>query len=285
MSRADIEHMRRGVEHFRRTGEALWAEMAPDCEMHDHDLPDAVTYRGHEGWREWRSHFSEAWDSDALELEEYIDAGDGRVVLLARLSARGKGSGVEVERREGIMWTIRDGKTVRIDYYSSPDEALEAAGVEEHAVSADAARASNVELVRRLYESGGPFSLPLGPDAERVLFDRLFAEYYDEQVEVRMPPDYPEGEQVLYGRQGMSRLLAMLRDSWTEWRFEAERFIDAVDRVIVFIRVVARGGASGLVTERETAHVWSFRNGRLSVIQIYRDREEALEAAGLLEGA
>jgi ketosteroid isomerase-like protein len=275
--------MRRGVEHFLRSGEALWADMHPDCEMHDHDLPDAVTYRGQEGWREWRAHFSEAWESDALEPEEYIDAGDGRVVLVARLSARGKGSGVEVQRREGIMWTIRDGKTVRIDYYSSPDEALEAAGVAEQTVSHDAAPGSNVELVRRFYEAGGPFSLPLGPDEERLLLGRLFAEYYDEKVEVRMPADYPEGEQVLYGRPGMSRLLAMLRDSWTEWRFEAERFIDAVDRVIVFIRVVARGGASGVVTERETAHIWAVRDGRLSSIEIYRDREEALRAVGLSE--
>jgi hypothetical protein len=38
---------------------------------------------------------------------------------------------VEVERRDGIMWTIRDGKTVRIDYFSSPDEALRAAGLKE----------------------------------------------------------------------------------------------------------------------------------------------------------
>jgi ketosteroid isomerase-like protein len=71
----------------------------------------------------------EAWESDALQPEEYIDAGDGRVLLVARASARGQGSGVDVELRVGIMWTIRDGKTVRIDYFSSPDDALRAAGL------------------------------------------------------------------------------------------------------------------------------------------------------------
>jgi ketosteroid isomerase-like protein len=141
----------------------------------------------------------------------------------------------------------------------------------------------NVEVVRRLYADGGPFALPMGADDERALLDYLFREFYDEQVEVRMPADYPEGEQVLYGRQGMSRLLAMLRDSWTEFRFEAERFIDAGQRVVVFIRVIARGGASGLATERETAHVWGVRDGCLSSIQIYRDRETALQALGLRE--
>jgi ketosteroid isomerase-like protein len=139
----------------------------------------------------------------------------------------------------------------------------------------------DVELVRRLYADGGPFSLPMSPDEERALLDHLFEEYYAEQLEVRMPSDYPEGEQLLYGRQGMSRLFAMLRDSWTEWRFEAERFIDAGHCVVVLIRVVARGGASGLAAEQETAHVWSIREGRLASIQIYRDRDEALKAVGL----
>src|SRR5918912_1009390 len=63
--------------------------------------------------------------------------------------------------------------------------------------------------------------------------------------------------------------------------FEPERVLDAGDRVVVLVRVVAEGGVSGIPTERETAHVWTARHGRLSSIQIYRDRAEALEAAGL----
>jgi ketosteroid isomerase-like protein len=138
-----------------------------------------------------------------------------------------------------------------------------------------------LELVRRLYEVGGPFALPLGADDEAKLLDRLFEEFYDEHVETTMPADYPEGEQVYVGRRGMSELIALLRDSWTEWRFEAERFIDAGDRVVVLIRVVARGGASGLPSERETAHVWSVRDGRLASIQIFRDRADAFAAVGI----
>jgi ketosteroid isomerase-like protein len=139
----------------------------------------------------------------------------------------------------------------------------------------------NVELVRRLYAAEGPFALPLSTEDEQALLDRLFHEFYDDRVEVRMPPDYPEGVQFLRGREGMARLLAMLRDSWTEFRFEPERFIDAGQRVMVFIRVAARGGSSGLTAEQRTAHVWAVRDGRLASIQIYRDREEAVEALGL----
>ena len=76
-------------------------------------------------------------------------------------------------------------------------------------------------------------------------------------------------------------------------RLHPERHIDSaaalltltdhpgLDLVVVFIRVIARGGASGLPSERETAHVWSVRDGRLAAIRIFRDRADALEALAL----
>ena len=48
----------------------------------------------------------------------------------------------------------------------------------------------DLELVRRVYEVDGPFWLPLRPDEERELLDRLFGgDLYDDQFEVLMPPD------------------------------------------------------------------------------------------------
>jgi len=140
----------------------------------------------------------------------------------------------------------------------------------------------NVEIVRRLYAEA-PFRLAIGPDDERAVLDRLFRDPFEEQLEIRMPADYPEGEQVLRGRDGFAQLVGMLRETWTEFRFEAERFIDAGGRVAVFVRVLAEGGASGVATERKTAHIWTVRDGRLSSIHIYLDRAHALEAVGLRE--
>src|SRR5215210_1900653 len=139
----------------------------------------------------------------------------------------------------------------------------------------------DVDLVSRLYAEDGPFSLPLSPDEEEALLDRTFARFYDEQVEIRMPSEYPEGEQVFVGRRGMAEVIALLRDSWTTWRFEAEEVIETGDWLVVFIRVIAEGGVSGLEVVQETAHVWTVRAGRLASIQIYRDRAQALEAVGL----
>ena len=100
----------------------------------------------------------------------------------------------------------------------------------------------NVEVIRSLYEIGAGDSFSVAPDE----FDRAFRDYIDEQFEVRLPPDYPEGEPVFRGREGFDELLAMLGDTWGKWRFEPERFLDAGDRVVVFVRILAEGGASGV---------------------------------------
>ncbi len=140
----------------------------------------------------------------------------------------------------------------------------------------------NVELVRRFY-AAMPGLRAANPDEDQASRDRLFRDYLDERWEMRMPTDYPEGEQVLRGREGLVQLVAMLRDAWAEFRFEPERFIDAGNRVVVFMRVVVEGGASGVPLELETAHVLTIRDARISSARVYRDRAEALAAVALQE--
>ncbi|HEV2981310.1 MAG TPA: nuclear transport factor 2 family protein [Solirubrobacteraceae bacterium] len=138
----------------------------------------------------------------------------------------------------------------------------------------------NIELVRGWYallpSLGGS-----DPNDDPAFFDRIFRDYLDEDYELRLPGGYPEGEPVFRGREGLAQLIAMLRNAWAEWRFEPERFIDAGDQVVVFVRVVAEGSASGVPIELPDAHLVSLRDGRLTSTHVYRDREEALEAAGL----
>ncbi len=40
-----------------------------------------------------------------------------------------RGSGADVERRQGYIWTLRDGKATRFEWFNTPDEALRAAGL------------------------------------------------------------------------------------------------------------------------------------------------------------
>jgi ketosteroid isomerase-like protein len=129
MSRRNVELVRRAAEHFQRTGEPWWEMLDPEIEIYDHDIPDAGEYRGADGFLAWVAHWADAWESFSIEPQEYIDPGGDQVVEVVRLSARGKGSGVPLERLDAMVWSLRDGKAVRLDYYGSRTEALDAVGV------------------------------------------------------------------------------------------------------------------------------------------------------------
>ena len=130
MSRENVEIAQQAFEHYARTGEPLWETIDPAVEVHDHDIPDAGTYRGHAGYAKWLVDWGQAWDDFTLEPERWIDAGD-KVVFLFQLTAKGKGSGVEVRRRDAMVLTFRDGRSVRLDYYNNEREALDAVGLTE----------------------------------------------------------------------------------------------------------------------------------------------------------
>jgi ketosteroid isomerase-like protein len=130
MSQENVEIVKRGFEHFVATGEPLWETLDEDVVIRDHDIPDSADYRGYAGLARWREDWDAAWDDWRWEPEEFIDAGD-RVVAVLRVHAKGRGSGVDVERVDGAVWTLRDDKAVRLDYYGSKDEALKAVGLAE----------------------------------------------------------------------------------------------------------------------------------------------------------
>ncbi len=72
----------------------------------------------------------EAWDEAETTLEEVTGRGD-RVFVAVRFHGRGRASGVEVDERLYEVFTLRDGKVLRIDEYENRADALEAAGLSE----------------------------------------------------------------------------------------------------------------------------------------------------------
>jgi ketosteroid isomerase-like protein len=65
-----------------------------------------------------------------VEPQEFVDAGDD-VVVVPRITGRGRASGVNIDWRQGYIWTIRGGKGVRFRWFSTPAQALEAVGLSE----------------------------------------------------------------------------------------------------------------------------------------------------------
>jgi uncharacterized protein len=91
------------------------------------------------------------------------------------------------------------------------------------------------------------------------------------------------------GQRGLEEVVEAQREWLRQWErpftIEADEFIDAGDRVVVFIRWRGRGKGSGAEVEAEGAHIWELRDGRAVRWDIYRDRDEALASAGLPAGS
>jgi ketosteroid isomerase-like protein len=132
MSQENVEIVRRAFEHFIATGEFL-AENYDDDFVWDMSTfrgwPDRQTYPGAEGAVEFNADWTEAWDDLRFEVEDYVDAGDDRVVAIVRQQGRSKTSGVVVDMHFAQVFTIRDGLHHRMQMYASPSEALEAVGL------------------------------------------------------------------------------------------------------------------------------------------------------------
>jgi ketosteroid isomerase-like protein len=71
-----------------------------------------------------------AWDFYWMTADEFVEAGDD-VVVFMRLHARMAETDRVVEERLGAVWTLRDGRAVRVRYYDHWAEALEAVGLRE----------------------------------------------------------------------------------------------------------------------------------------------------------
>jgi ketosteroid isomerase-like protein len=131
---------------------------------------------------------------------------------------------------------------------------------------------ANVDVARKLYE----------------LFARrdvaaAFPDYADPNLEIRVPPAYPDAPEVFRGLEGIETWIAMVDEVWAEWRFEPERYLDAGSSVVVLARLIAKGSTSGIHLERDVAHLWAFDAGRATSIQVYLNQAEALETAGIAE--
>jgi ketosteroid isomerase-like protein len=84
-------------------------------------------YRGRDGLKELiRERREDAWEEIDDELEDLIDAGE-QVVSLVTTRGRGRASGLEVEKRHAGLWTVHDGRVVRVDWMTR-EEALGAIG-------------------------------------------------------------------------------------------------------------------------------------------------------------
>jgi ketosteroid isomerase-like protein len=61
--------------------------------------------------------------------QELLDVGDERVIAVQHVTGRARLSGVETELRYAVVYTLRDGKIVRVKEYRNREQALDAVGL------------------------------------------------------------------------------------------------------------------------------------------------------------
>jgi ketosteroid isomerase-like protein len=85
------------------------------------------TYRGPEGVRRWWESFLEAMDSVRVEAHRLHAAGEGQVIVEYAIRARGQRSGIEAELPAVALATVVDGKLLRLEFFTTLDQARAAA--------------------------------------------------------------------------------------------------------------------------------------------------------------
>lgn len=147
MSQEDVEIVRRLLRPFeggdivplfrddaisaeRTAASAPWFTQDFECVFVREDVGRAA-YSGLEGlrtaWLDWLT----PWESYHAGIEDIIDAHEGRVLVLTCDHARPRGASADVHFYGAPVWTVRDGKVARIDFYWDRAEGLRAAGMAE----------------------------------------------------------------------------------------------------------------------------------------------------------
>jgi ketosteroid isomerase-like protein len=102
-----------------RDREAIRALSDPDIVVET----TVEAFRGTEALLEWMDDGDDAFDDFTVELLEVEELG-GHVVAAMRQRGRGKASGAEVDHGFTHVWTVRDGRAIRLQSFARHDDAV-----------------------------------------------------------------------------------------------------------------------------------------------------------------
>jgi ketosteroid isomerase-like protein len=109
----------------------------------------------------------------------------------------------------------------------------------------------------------------------------LYLSVASPEIELVTPAAPLEGPNI--GHEGVRGFFSEMETFAESSRFEVEEIRAVGPRVLAFFTVSGVGRISRIDTSVEVAAVYSFEGGKIRRAQIFTDRAEALEAAGLRE--
>ena len=93
------------------------------------------------------------------------------------------------------------------------------------------------------------------------------------------PRDWPESAPVR-GSEAVWEFMVEAQQPWEGGSFELDKTIEVADKVVSLVRREMRGTTSGAAVAFDFWVVSTFDNGKLTRIEWFDERAEALEAAG-----
>ena len=129
MSQETVDKAREFIDAYnRRDFDAAVASFDPEIEWVLPARQSSDSCQGPEEVKQFWKELDETMEELRLEPQEFVDAGD-RVATRLRYQGRGRESGLEIETEMyHQVATFREGRIVRMEYFGSWPEALEAAG-------------------------------------------------------------------------------------------------------------------------------------------------------------
>jgi ketosteroid isomerase-like protein len=89
------------------------------------------------------------------------------------------------------------------------------------------------------------------------------------------------GARTYRGAEGVQAALDSWFETWEWMRVEIQELREVGDRVLFTLHQRAKGRGSGIEIEITSWNVYSFRDGKVTRMQLFTSREPAFEAAGL----
>jgi ketosteroid isomerase-like protein len=119
----NVEIVRRILEAWR-SGRSPAAEGLLDEQVEWVNAPEAVepgTRRGIRAFEAAAASVAESFENVRLEVDELIPSGD-RVLVVGTLVVRGRESSAELRQPIGQLWTLRDGRALRVQLLTDPEQ-------------------------------------------------------------------------------------------------------------------------------------------------------------------
>jgi hypothetical protein len=124
----DVANLLRDEAQYAATAQLLEGLVDPALVSVPAWRGGGTTYSGIDGFREMWIDWLEPWAAYYVHVDEMIEVGD-RVVVLVRDRARHHGMDAEVELISGSVWTFRDGRVIRVEFYANREDLREAVGL------------------------------------------------------------------------------------------------------------------------------------------------------------